>query len=68
MRLATAVLPADLDALAREERKAWMLYLATTRELPDLRYEEFEPAAWARLGKKLAEIHARRDALEAVAA
>jgi hypothetical protein len=53
-----------IGVLAVEEKAAWMEYLDSTRGLPETRYREVEPWAWAKLRQKLRAIRARRRAVE----
>lgn len=64
--MATVERPAQgrLGMLALEEGDAWQQYLDDTKDQPVHRYDDLEPWAWARLGRKLGDIEARRAAIE----
>jgi len=42
-----------------EEANAWFEYLEATRSESEVRYEEVEPWAWARLSQRLRAVKAR---------
>lgn len=47
------------ELLLIEEAGAWFEYLEATRSESDMRYQEVEPWAWARLSQRLYAIRAR---------
>jgi hypothetical protein len=55
------------ELLAIEEANAWFEYLETTREEEDVRYEELESWAWARLQQRLRATGSRRSRLRPAA-
>jgi hypothetical protein len=48
------------ELLLIEEADAWFEYLEATRGQSELRYQEVEPWAWARLSQRLRAVRARR--------
>ena len=56
------------ELLLIEEADAWFEYLESTRGQTELRYQEIEPWAWARLSQRLRAIKARRAKLRPAAA
>jgi hypothetical protein len=62
--MAAPARPGALGILALEETEAWAEYLEATQDQPDCRYEELEPWAWSRLGRRLSQIQSRRNAIE----
>jgi hypothetical protein len=47
------------ELLMIEEADAWFEYLETTRAQSEVRYQEVEPWAWARLSQRLRAVRAR---------
>jgi hypothetical protein len=47
------------ELLLIEEANAWFEYLEATRSESDVRYQEVEPWAWARLSQRLRAIRER---------
>ena len=56
------------ELLLIEEADAWFEYLEATRGQTELRYQEVEPWAWARLRQRLRAIRTRRLKLRPAAA
>jgi hypothetical protein len=56
------------ELLLIEEADAWFEYLETTRAQSEVRYQEIEPWAWARLSQRLRAINARMAKLRPAAA
>jgi hypothetical protein len=56
------------ELLMIEEADAWFEYLETTRAQSEVRYQEVEPWAWARLSQRLRAVRARRAKLRPAAA
>jgi hypothetical protein len=56
------------EALAIEEADAWFEYLDATRAHGEVRYEEVEPWAWARLKQRLRAVTQKRSRLRSAAA
>jgi hypothetical protein len=56
------------ELLLIEEADAWFEYLETTRAQSEVRYQEIEPWAWARLSQRLRAIKARMAKLRPAAA
>lgn len=56
------------ELLLIEEADAWFEYLEATRAQSEVRYQELEPWAWARLSQRLRAVHARKARLRPAAA
>jgi hypothetical protein len=56
------------ELLLIEEADAWFEYLEATRAQSEVRYQEIEPWAWARLSQRLRAISARMAKLRPAAA
>ena len=56
------------ELLLIEEADAWFEYLEATRGQTEIRYQEVEPWAWARLRQRLRAITTRRAKLRPAAA
>jgi hypothetical protein len=56
------------ELLLIEEADAWFEYLEATRAQSEVRYQEIEPWAWARLSQRLRAINARMAKLRPAAA
>ncbi len=56
------------ELLMIEEADAWFEYLEATRAQSEVRYQEVEPWAWARLSQRLRAVHARKARLRPAAA
>jgi hypothetical protein len=56
------------ELLLIEEADAWFEYLETTRSQSEVRYQEVEPWAWARLLQRLRAVRARMANLRPAAA
>ena len=56
------------ELLLIEEADAWFEYLESTRGQTEIRYQEVEPWAWARLRQRLRAIKTRRAKLRPAAA
>jgi hypothetical protein len=56
------------ELLFIEEADAWFEYLEATRHQSQVRYQEVEPWAWARLSQRRRAIKARRAKLRPAAA
>ena len=56
------------ELLLIEEADAWFEYLEATRAQSEVRYQEVEPWAWARLSQRLRAIKARMAKLRPAAA
>ncbi|HWH55547.1 MAG TPA: hypothetical protein VNT04_08225 [Gaiellaceae bacterium] len=56
------------ELLMIEEADAWFEYLEATRAQSEVRYQELEPWAWARLSQRLRAVHARKARLRPAAA
>jgi hypothetical protein len=56
------------ELLLIEEADAWFEYLEATREQSEVRYQEVEPWAWARLSQRLRAVNARKARLRPAAA
>ena len=56
------------ELLLIEEADAWFEYLEVTRGQTEVRYQEVEPWAWARLRQRLRAIGTRRAKLRPAAA
>ena len=56
------------ELLLIEEADAWFEYLEATRGQTEVRYQEVEPWAWARLTQRLRAIRTRRTKLRPAAA
>jgi hypothetical protein len=56
------------ELLQIEEADAWFEYLEATRGRSEMRYQELEPWAWARLNQRLRAVRARRARLRPAAA
>ena len=56
------------ELLLIEEADAWFEYLESTRGQAEIRYQEVEPWAWARLRQRLRAIKTRRAKLRPAAA
>jgi hypothetical protein len=55
------------ELLLIEEADAWFEYLESIRSQSELRYQEIEPWAWARLTQRLRAVRTRRAKLKAAA-
>jgi len=55
-------------AATNEEADAWFEYLEATRSQSEVRYQEVEPWAWARLSQRLRAVRARMARLRPAAA
>ena len=51
------------ELLLIEEADAWFEYLEATRGQTEIRYQEVEPWAWARLSQRLRAVRTRREKL-----
>jgi hypothetical protein len=63
-------MPAKREAeelLLIEEADAWFEYLESVRGQSEIRYQEVEPWAWARLTQRLRAVRTRRAKLKAAA-
>jgi hypothetical protein len=63
-------MPAKREAeelLLIEEADAWFEYLESVRGQSEIRYQEIEPWAWARLTQRLRAVRTRRAKLKAAA-
>jgi hypothetical protein len=56
------------ELLLIEEADAWFEYLEATRAQSEVRYQEVEPWAWARLMQRLRAVNARKARLRPAAA
>jgi hypothetical protein len=56
------------ELLLIEEADAWFEYLEATRAQSEVRYQEVEPWAWARLLQRLRAVKARKARLRPAAA
>jgi hypothetical protein len=56
------------ELLLIEEADAWFEYLEATRAQGEVRYQEVEPWAWARLSQRLRAVKARQARLRPAAA
>ncbi len=56
------------ELLLIEEADAWFEYLEATRGQTEVRYQEVEPWAWARLSQRLRVVRTRREKLRPAAA
>jgi hypothetical protein len=56
------------ELLLIEEADAWFEYLEATRSQSEVRYQEVEPWAWARLSQRLRAVRARMARLRPAAA
>ena len=56
------------ELLLIEEADAWFEYLEATRSQSEVRYQELEPWAWARLMQRLRAVKARKAKLRPAAA
>ena len=56
------------ELLLIEEADAWFEYLESIRGQTEIRYQEVEPWAWARLRQRLRAVRARRAKLRPAAA
>jgi hypothetical protein len=56
------------ELLLIEEADAWFEYLEATRAQSEVRYQELEPWAWARLAQRLRAVRARKARLRPAAA
>jgi hypothetical protein len=56
------------ELLMIEEADAWFEYLEATRAQSEVRYQELEPWAWARLSQRLRAVRARKARLRPAAA
>jgi hypothetical protein len=56
------------ELLLIEEADAWFEYLEATRAQSEVRYQELEPWAWARLSQRLRAVRARKARLRSAAA
>jgi hypothetical protein len=56
------------ELLLIEEADAWFEYLEATRAQSEVRYQEVEPWAWARLAQRLRAVKARKARLRPAAA
>jgi hypothetical protein len=56
------------ELLLIEEADAWFEYLEATRAQSEVRYQEVEPWAWARLSQRLRAVKARKARLRPAAA
>jgi hypothetical protein len=56
------------ELLLIEEADAWFEYLEATRAQSEVRYQELEPWAWARLSQRLRAVRARKARLRPAAA
>jgi hypothetical protein len=56
------------ELLLIEEADAWFEYLEATRGQTEVRYQEVEPWAWARLGQRLRAVRTRLEKLRPAAA
>ena len=56
------------ELLLIEEADAWFEYLEATRAQSEVRYQEVEPWAWARLSHRLRAVRARKARLRPAAA
>jgi hypothetical protein len=56
------------ELLLIEEADAWFEYLESTRGQTEVRYQEVEPWAWARLSQRLRAVRTRLEKLRAAAA
>jgi hypothetical protein len=56
------------ELLLIEEADAWFEYLEATRGQSEVRYQEVEPGAWARLSQRVRAVRARMARLRPAAA
>lgn len=56
------------ELLLIEEADAWFEYLEATHAQGEVRYQEVEPWAWARLSQRLRAVKARKARLQPAAA
>ena len=56
------------ELLMIEEADAWFEYLEATHAQSEVRYQEVEPWAWARLSQRLRAVRARKAKLRPAAA